>query len=121
MLISIAHASSDAAATTATTSAGGLVPANLLMIVFMVAMFYVLLIRPQQRRFKEHKTMLDSLKKGDKVLTAGGLIGAVDSIDSEKGEVVVDLGNGLKVTALRSSIQTRIDPKPANDTGKAAA
>lgn len=116
MFISIAHASADAAAATGAT--GGMLTSNLLMILLMVVMFYLLLIRPQQRRFKEHRDMLDALKKGDKVLTAGGLIGAVDSIDTANGEVVVDLGNGLKVTALRSTIQTRIDPKPANDTVK---
>lgn len=114
MFISIAHA----AAEMPPANPGGLLTTNLLMIVVMVVMFYLLLIRPQQRRFKEHRTMLDSLKKGDKVLTSGGLIGTVDSIDSENGEVVVDLGHGVKVTALRSTIQTRIDPKPANDTAK---
>lgn len=87
---------------------------NIGLIGVLVAMFYLLLIRPQQKRFKEHKDMLGALKKGDKVLTGGGLIGRVDKIVSDT-EILIDLGNGLKVTALRSTVQGRMD-----DTTKAA-
>jgi len=82
---------------------------NVGLIVLLVVMFYVLLIMPQQRRFKEHKAMLDSLQKGDKVVTAGGLVGKVDKIKEGEDEVVVDLGNGVKVSALRSTIQSKVD------------
>jgi preprotein translocase subunit YajC len=51
------------------------------------------------------------MKKGDKVLTAAGFLGTVDSVDSEKGEVVVDLGHGVKVTALRATIQMKVEDK----------
>lgn len=51
--------------------------------VLMVAVFYFLLIRPQQRKAKEHKAMLDSLKRGDRVLTAGGLIGEIVAINDQ--------------------------------------
>ncbi len=81
---------------------------NVGLIVVLVAMFYLLLIRPQQKRFREHKDMLDTLKKGDKVLTGGGLIGRVDKVVNDT-EILVDLGNGVKVTALRSTVQTRLD------------
>jgi len=84
---------------------------NLGMIVLLVVMFYFLLIRPQQKRFKEHKEMIDGLKPGDKVVTAGGIIGKLDKI-IDKDEVIVDLGNGLKVTALRATIQSKAE-KPA--------
>lgn len=84
---------------------------NLLMVVVLVAMFYVLLIMPQQRRMKDHVKMLDSLKKGDAVVTAGGLVGTVDRIVEGGDEIIVDLGNGIKVTALRSTIQTKADPR----------
>lgn len=116
-------AATDSAATTATTSATSagtgspmMPPAggtemllwNVGLIVVLVAMFYLLLIRPQQKRFREHKDMLDTLKKGDKVLTGGGLIGRVDKVVNDT-EILVDLGNGVKVTALRSTVQTRLD------------
>jgi preprotein translocase subunit YajC len=81
---------------------------NMGFILVMVLLFYVLLIAPQQRRFKEHRQMQESLKKGDKVVTAGGLVGKIDKV-KEGDEIVIDLGNNLKVTALRSTIQTRSD------------
>ena len=110
MLISAAYAAGEAAAVTP-AGAGQAFMMNMGLILVLVVLFYVLLIIPQQRRFKEHRQMIDAMKKGDKVLTAGGLIGVVDSVNSEKGEVVVDLGNGVKVTALRATIQTRIEDK----------
>ena len=82
---------------------------NVGMIVLLVVMFYVLLIRPQQKRFKEHKEMIDALKVGDKVVTSGGLIGTLDKI-VDKDEVVVDLGNGIKVSAVRSTITIKDKP-----------
>lgn len=84
---------------------------NVAMIVLLVFMFYFLLIRPQQKRFKEHKLMIDALKPGDKVVTAGGIVGTLDKIIDDT-EVVIDLGNGIKVTALRATIQTKAE-KPA--------
>lgn len=92
---------------------------NMGLVAVLVMLFYVLLIMPQQRRFREHSSMLSDLKKGDKVVTGGGLVGKIDKIINEK-EVIVDLGNGLKVTALRSTIQGKVDDivKPANDLEK---
>lgn len=93
---------------------------NMGLIGVLVLMFYVLLILPQQRRFKEHSEMLNKLKKGDRVVTSGGLIGRIDSVSDESGEVVLDLGNGVKVTALRSMIQSKNETvlKSANDDKK---
>lgn len=108
-LIAQAHAAAGAAApAAAATGTGNLMGMNMMMVAVLVLLFYVLLVMPQQKRFKKHKTMIDALKKGDKVLTAAGFIGTVDKVDSEKGEVVIDLGHGTKVTALRSSIQNKM-------------
>lgn len=79
---------------------------NVGLLVVLMALFYVLLIMPQQRRFKEHNKMLGGLKKGDRVVTGGGLIGKVDKIIDDH-EVLIDLGNDIKVTALRSTIQSK--------------
>lgn len=90
---------------------------NMGLILLLVVMFYVLLIMPQQRRFKEHTSMLSQLKKGDKIVTGGGFVGTIDKIVDDH-EVLVDLGNGVKVTALRSSLQGQkvaLKSKPAND------
>ncbi len=94
---------------------------NMGLVLVLVVMFYVLLIRPQQRRMKEHSAMLDALKKGDKVTTSGGLVGMIDKIIDDK-EMVIDLGGGTKVTVLRSYVQGKVvaanDSKPAGDAKK---
>ncbi|NCT41095.1 MAG: preprotein translocase subunit YajC [Alphaproteobacteria bacterium] len=88
---------------------------NMGLVLVLVVLFYVLLIAPQQRRFKEHGKMLAELKKGDKVVTGGGLVGVIDKMVGDD-EVVVDLGNGTKVTAMLSTLQGKNAPlKPAND------
>ena len=107
-LISEAYASAGTTAAN-TPGAGEAFMLNILLILILVVLFYVLLILPQQKRFRHHKDMLDKLNKGDKVLTAGGFIGTVDKVIADKNEVIVDLGNGIKVTALRSTIQSLVD------------
>ena len=96
---------------------------NMGMVVVLVVMFYFLLIRPQQKRFKEHTEMLQALKKGDAVVTGGGLIGKVSKISADSDEVDVDLGNGVKVKVLKHSLQERKKPdaKPANDDASKAS
>lgn len=76
-----------------------------------ILMIYFLLIRPQQKRFKEHSQMLSGLQKGDKIVTGGGLVGTIDKITEGSDEVVIDLGNKLKVTALKSTITGKNDPR----------
>ncbi|PJB71033.1 MAG: preprotein translocase subunit YajC [Alphaproteobacteria bacterium CG_4_9_14_3_um_filter_47_13] len=80
---------------------------NMLLILTLVVMFYVLLIMPQQKRFKRHREMIDQLKKGDEIVTSGGFLGKIDKIKDGDDEVVIDLGNNVKVTALRSAIQNK--------------
>lgn len=109
-------------------AAGGAVPAvsgageatmlNLMMILVMVGLFYLVMIVPQQKRFKKHREMLSQLKKGDRVLTAAGFIGTVDKVEDGQDEIVVDLGNGVKVTALRSTIHERQEKKDAKGDRK---
>ena len=71
-----------------------------LILIFVI--FYFFLIRPQQKKVKEHKKMVESLKKGDKVITTGGIVGRVDRIiDNEKIEV--EISDNVKVEIVRSS------------------
>jgi len=110
-----APATSDAAAANTVIAdapgQGEALMLNLLLIAILVGLFYVLLIIPQQKRFKKHRSMIDTLKKGDKVLTSAGFIGTIDKIDAGEDEIIIDLGNGFKVTALRSSIQSMMKDK----------
>ena len=89
-----------------------------LILIFVV--FYFLLIRPQQRKAKDHKTMLDALRRGDRVVTGGGIIGTVARVDSPE-EVTVDIADGVRVRVLRSTISTVVakpDPAAAREAAK---
>lgn len=84
--------------------------------VAMALIFWFLILRPQMKQQKEHKAKLSALKKGDEVLTGGGLIGRIVKIDENYAEV--ELAQGVKVKALKSTIVDVIPPagaKPAND------
>ena len=108
MLFSKAYAQdidiSNAMPTNNLPSTGDTFMMNMLMVAVLVCLFYFLMIRPQQKRFKEHNLMLDALKKGDKVVTGGGLVGTIKKIKDGESDIVVDLGNGQEVTALRSTL-----------------
>jgi len=70
--------------------------------IFMVVIFYFLLIRPQQRKAKEHKALLENLKKGDRVITNGGLIGTI--INIEDPLVVIEVADKVRVEVARPYI-----------------
>ena len=72
-----------------------------LILIFVI--MYFLLIRPQQKKLKEHKAMVDALRRGDQVVTQGGLIGKVAKVKDE-GEIEVELAEGVKVRVVRSTI-----------------
>jgi preprotein translocase subunit YajC len=73
-----------------------------LSIVLIFVIFYFLLIRPQQKRQKEHRKMLDSLSKGDRVLTQGGMYGVVVGIDESK--VVLKVAENVKVEFSKAAV-----------------
>tara|TARA_Y100000590_G_scaffold336582_1_gene383261 strand:+ start:2495 stop:2779 length:285 start_codon:yes stop_codon:yes gene_type:complete len=83
-----------------------------LILIFVI--FYFFLIRPQQKKVKEHKQMVENLKRGDKVVTSGGIVGTVERIiDNEKVEV--SISENVKVEIVRSTgiqaLANNIDPK----------
>lgn len=71
-----------------------------LILIFLI--FYFLLIRPQQKKQKEHKVLLDSIKKGDEILTSGGILGKVLKTDNEK--LTVEITKGVNVIVIRSTV-----------------
>ena len=83
--------------------------AQFIPLILIFVIFYFFLIRPQQRKAREHKKMVEELKRGDKVLTTGGIIGTIERIiDNEKVEV--EIADNIKVEVLRSSgIQSLIN------------
>jgi preprotein translocase subunit YajC len=82
-------------------------------LILMFALFYFLLIRPQQKRQKAVSQMQSDLKKGDKVVTIGGLHGTVDALD--EGKVVIKCGDGSRLTYDRAAIREVTESSaPAN-------
>ncbi len=71
---------------------------QIIPLVFMFAIFYFLLIRPQQKKAKEHKALLDALKKGDSIITAGGVHGKVTAVDDTVATVEIATGVNIKIT-----------------------
>ncbi|RVV98781.1 preprotein translocase subunit YajC [Mesobaculum littorinae] len=82
--------------------AGGAL-ASFVPLILIFAIMYFLLIRPQQRKVKEHAKMVEALRRGDQVVTAGGLIGKVSKV-KEDGEVELELSENVRVRVVRSTI-----------------
>ena len=99
MLISDAFAQ---AAAPAQSDASSLI--SLLPMVGILIIFYFLLIRPQSKRAKEHKQMVEALQRGDEVITNGGILGLVVNVSDDY--VIVEIAPSVEVTLLRSSAQT---------------
>ncbi|HAK59688.1 MAG TPA: preprotein translocase subunit YajC [Nitrospiraceae bacterium] len=81
---------------------GGGGGAGLVMMAAIFAIFYFLLIRPQQKKMKDHKLMVEKLKKGDRIVTAGGMYGTVEGVSPQT--LTVKISEGTKVKLTRSSV-----------------
>ena len=71
-----------------------------LILIFLI--FYFLLIRPQQKKQKEHKVLLASIQRGDEILSSGGILGKVIKVDNDK--LTVEISKGVNVTIIRSTV-----------------
>jgi len=88
----------------------------LLPFVAIIPIFYFLLWRPQQKKMREHKAMIGAVKRGDRVVAAGGIIGTVNKVD--ENEVQIEVADGVRMRVLRSSINdvlSRTEPAKAQD------
>lgn len=86
-----------------------------LPIVGMIAIFWFLIIRPQMKRQKEHQAKIADIKKGDQVVTAGGIVGKVVRVDDQYADI--EIAQGVRVKAVKSTIGDVVSPggAPAND------
>ena len=76
--------------------------AQLIPLILIFVIFYFFLIRPQQKKVKDHKLMVENLKRGDKVITSGGIVGTIERIiDAEKAEVLIS--ENVKVEVVKST------------------
>ncbi len=91
---------------------------SLMPLILIFAAFYFLLIRPQQRKAKHHREMLVRLRRGDKVLTGGGIIGTVTRVKDGENELTIEIAEGVKVTVARGTITDVLNkPEPAKAGG----
>lgn len=98
-------------------AAGGAAPGGslldmLLPLGLILLIFYFLLIRPQQKRLKQHRAMIEAIRRGDTVVTSGGLIGKVTKVADD--ELQVELGEGMRVRVVRGTVaEVRSKGEPA--------
>jgi len=89
--------------------------AGIIPFILMFVIFYFLLIRPQQKRMKEHRQMVENLRRGDQVITAGGIHGKVTRVGQED-DAELQIAEGVKVRVVKSTISTVVSKtEPAND------
>ena len=89
---------------------------QLVPLILIFAIMYFLLIRPQQKKAKEHRAMVKALRRGDQVVTQGGVIGKVAKVKDEN-ELEVEIADGVKVRVVQSTIaQVLNKPEPAKDS-----
>lgn len=110
MIISPAYAQ-------AAGGAGGL--SSLLPFLLIFVVFYFFLIRPQQKRAKEHREMVNNVKRGDKIITSGGLLGTVSKSVEGQESVEVEIAKDVKVNVMRTMIADLRDKKDAPKAKKA--
>jgi preprotein translocase subunit YajC len=97
----------DPAHAQAAGGAGGFDFMGLLPLVVIFVAFYFFLIRPQQQKAQQQKQMLSAISKGDRVVTAGGILGKVHSIENES-EAVIEVEDGVRIRILKSAIVEKI-------------
>jgi len=89
---------------------------NIAPLILIFGIMYFLLIRPQQTKLKQHKAMVEALRRGDQVLTGGGIVGKVSKVRDD-GEIEVEIADGVKVRVVKSTISqvlSKTEPAAAN-------
>tara|TARA_B100000029_G_C16716302_1_gene645217 strand:+ start:48 stop:332 length:285 start_codon:yes stop_codon:yes gene_type:complete len=79
--------------------------AQFIPLILIFVIFYFFLIRPQQKKIKEHKSMVSSLKRGDEIITSGGIVGTIEKV-YEDDKVEVSISESVSVKVIRSTIQS---------------
>ena len=77
---------------------------SLMPFLLVLAIFWILLIRPQQKKMKEHDELVANLKIGDKVITTGGIIGKISKVDKEKGVFLIKIANSVEIELVNHAV-----------------
>jgi preprotein translocase subunit YajC len=89
---------------------------QLLPIVLMIVIFYFLLFRPQQQRMKAHREMVENIRRGDTVVTQGGLVGRVTRVKEDGGELEVEIAEDTRVRVIKSTVaEVRAKGEPVKE------
>jgi preprotein translocase subunit YajC len=99
------------------SESGGSLLSLLFPLVLLGGVFYFLLLRPNRTRQRQQQTLLESLKVGDEVMTAGGIFGTLKAIDEEDDTVTVEIAPGTEVRMLRRGIAQRLVDEPEEEGG----
>ena len=84
---------------------GGILASPIIPLILVFGVMYFFLIRPQQKRLKEHQNMVAALRRGDRVVTGGGIVGKVTRVKDEDAEIEIEIAKDVRVTVVRSTIQ----------------
>jgi len=107
MLISPAYAQ-------AAGGGGGDMFLTLMPFVLIIVVFWFLMIRPQQQKMKRHQAMLGALRRNDRVVTGGGIVGTITKVSADENELTVEIAENVRVKVLRSTIAEVLSkPDPA--------
>ena len=119
MLISPAYA--QAATPDAGLLGGGF--GQMIPIILIFVIFYFLMIRPQQKKMKDHRALLEAVRRGDRIVTNGGLIGLVTKVIAEERQLEVEVADGVRIRVMRdmvSTVMSKTEPVSATEKpGKA--
>ena len=89
-----------------------------LMMLFVLGIFYFLVLRPQSKRAEEQKAKLNAVRRGDTVVTSGGMVGRVTKVTDTSDEIEVELADNLKVRIVKSTLlDVRVKGEPVKDAG----
>src|SRR5262245_35514850 len=116
MLIATAYAQTPSGGLGGFDSIATMAP---LVLIFVV--FYFLIIRPQQKKQKDHRAMVEALRRGDRVITSGGIIGTVSKVTNER-EIMLEIADNVRVRVMRamvSEIMAKTEPAAAKEDKKA--
>lgn len=103
------------------SAGGGDIIGFLFPMVFVFVIFYLLVFRPQQQKIKQHQALIDAVKRGDTVVTAGGIIGKVVRVGTDN-EVRIEIAEGVQVRVLKSTLtEVRGRGEPVKEKAEAAS
>ena len=106
-------------AQTAGAAGAGSIITSVLPLILIFAIMYFLMIRPQQKKMKDHRAMLTQLKRNDRVVTAGGIVATITKVKEGSDEIEAEIAPNVRVMLVRGTITSVVRPQAANDQGSA--